>query len=63
MQFFSLGLVKRKVNSTKRAILEELEGRLREVISAIPTKFLRSIDAIPDRLEKIKANGGRHIKF
>ena len=62
--FFLWAWLKEQVYSTKSATLEELEGRLREVISVIPQEFLRrSIDAIPERLDKMQANGGGHIEF
>ena len=44
--------------------LEELEGRIREVMISIPQEFLaKSVDAIPGRLEKLVANKGAHIEF
>lgn len=43
---------------------KKIEGRLREIISAIFHEFLRkSVDTIFLRLEKLQANAGAHIKF
>ncbi|CAM1305628.1 Uncharacterised protein r2_g1547 [Pycnogonum litorale] len=62
--FFLWGWLKEQVYSTKPTTLEELERRIREVISAIPQEFLgRSVDAIPKRLERLEANAGAHIEF
>ena len=62
--FFLWGWLKEQVNSTKRTTLEELEGRIREVMSSIPQEFLvKSVDAVPGRLEKPVANAGVHIEF
>ena len=56
--------LKEQVYSTKRTILNELEGRIREVMSSIPQEFLvKSVDAVPERLEQLVANAGGHIEF
>ena len=53
-----------QVYSTKPKNLEELEGRIREVMSSIPQEFLvKSVDAVHGRLEKLVANDGAHIEF
>ena len=58
------GWLKVLVYSTKPRNLEELEGRMREVMSSIPQGFLvKSLDAVHGRLEKVVANDGAHIEF
>ena len=48
----------------KPMTLEEFEGQLHEIISAIPLEFLRkSVDAIQNRLEQLQENAGAHIVF
>ena len=43
--------------------LEALEGQIREVMSSILQEFLvKSVDAVPSRLEKLMENAGTHIK-
>ena len=45
--FFLWRRLKEQVYSTKPTTLEELEGRLREVMSAIPQEFLvKSVDGV-----------------
>ena len=62
--FFLWGWLKEQVYSTKPKNLEELEGRIREVMSSIPQEFLvKSVDAVHGRLEKLVANDGAHIEF
>ena len=62
--FFLWGWLKEQVYCTKSMTLEELEGRIREVMSSIPQEFLvKSIDVVPGRLEKLVANAGAHIEF
>ena len=62
--FFLWGWLKEQVYSTKPTTLEELEGRIREVMTSIPQEFLvKSVDAVPGRLEKLVANAGSHIEF
>ena len=62
--FFLWGWLKEQVYSTKRTTMDELEGRIREVISSIPQTFLvKSVDAVPERLEQLMANVGVHIEF
>ena len=49
------GWLKEQAYSRKPTTLEELEGRLREVIFTVPVEFLRrSVNAIPERIEKLK---------
>ena len=46
-----------QVCCTKPTTLEELDGRIRGVMSSIPQEFLvKSDDAVPCRLEKLVAN-------
>ena len=62
--FFLWGWLKEQVYSTKSRNLEELERRIREVLSSIPQEFLvKSVDAVHGRLEKLVANDGAHIEF
>ena len=62
--FFLWGWLKKQVYSTKRTTLDELEGRIREVMSSIPQEFLvKSVDAVLERLEQLVANAGAHIEF
>ena len=63
--FFLWYWLKEQVYSTKPRSLEELEGRIREVVmSSIPQEFLmRSVDAVHGRFEKLVANDGAHIEF
>ena len=62
--FFLWGWLKEQVYSKKPTTLEELEGQIRLAISAIPQEFLeRSVQAIPERLEKLQANAGAYIEF
>ena len=58
------GWLKVQVYSTKPRNLEELEGRMHEVMSSIPQEFLvKSFDAVHGRLEKQVANDGASIEF
>ena len=41
----------------------ELKLQLGEAISAIPKEFLRSVDVIFERLEKLQENPGAHIEY
>ena len=60
--FFLWGWLKEQVYSTKRTTLDELEGRIREVMSSILQEFLvKSVDAVPERLEQQVANAGAHF--
>ena len=62
--FFLWDWLKKQVYSTKRTTFDELEGRIREVMSSIPQEFLvKSVDAVPERLEQLVANAGAHIEF
>lgn len=62
--FFLWGWLKDQVYETKPKTLEELEERIQEVMSSIPQEFLvKSVDAIPGRLEKLVAKSGAHIEF
>ena len=62
--FFLWGWLKEQVYSTKPRNLEELEERIREVITSIPQEFLvKSVDAVHSGLEKLVANDGAHIEF
>ena len=56
--------LKVQVYSTKPRNLEELEGRMRKVMSSMPQENLvKSVDAVHGRLEKQVANNGTHIEF
>lgn len=60
---FSLGLVKGASLLYQTNTLEEVEGRI-QIISSIPQKFLmKSVDAIPGRIEKLVEKSGAHIEF
>ena len=62
--FFLWSWLKEQVYSTKRTTLDELEGQIREVMSSTPQEFLvKSVDAVPERLEQLVANAGAHIEF
>ena len=57
------GLVEGASLLYKPTTLEELEGRIREVMFSIPQWFLvKSVDAVPSRLEKLVANVRTHIE-
>ena len=44
--------------------LEELDGRIHEVMTSIPQEFLvKSVDAVPGRLERLVENSGAYIEF
>ena len=62
--FFLWDWLKEQVYSIKRTTLEELEGRIREVMSSISQEFLvKSVDAVPGQLEKLVTNADAHIEF
>ena len=62
--FFLWGWLKEQVYSTKPRNLEELEGRIRKVMTFILQEFLvKSVDSVHGRLEKLVANDGAHIEF
>lgn len=62
--FFLWGWVKEEVYRSKPKTLEELEDRIRGVMSTIPAEFLRkSVDAIPGRLQQLVERAGAHIEF
>ena len=57
-------ILKEEVNCSKPKTLEELEDRIRGVMSTIPAEFLRkSVDAIPGRLQQLVERSGAHIEF
>ena len=52
--FYLWGWLKVQVSPTKPRNLQELEGRIREVMSSIPQEFLvKSVNAVHGRLEKL----------
>ena len=58
------GWLKVQVYSTKPRNLEELEGRMREVMSSIPQEFLvKSVDAVQVRLEEVVASDSANMNF
>ena len=60
--FFLWGWLKEQVYSTKPRNLEELEGRICEVMTSIPQEFLvKSVSAVHGGLEKLVANDGAPI--
>ena len=62
--FFCWGWLKEQIYSTKPRNLEELEERICEVMSSIPQEFfVKSVDAVYGRLEKLVANDSAHIEF
>ena len=62
--FFLWGWLKEQVYSIKPKNLEELEGRICEVMSFVPQEFfVKSVDPDHGWLEKLVANDGAHIEF
>ena len=62
--FYLCGWLKEQVYIIKPTTLVERDGRTREVMSSIPQEFLvKSVDAVPSRLEKLVVNAGTHIEL
>ena len=62
--FFLWDWLKEQVCSITPRNLEELEGRIREVMSFNPQEYLvKSVDAVHGRLEKLVVNDDAHIEL
>ena len=62
--FLLWGWAKEEVYLSKPKTLEELEDRIRGVMSTMPAEFLRKlVDANPGRLQQLVERSGAHIEF
>lgn len=58
------GWAKEEVYRTKPTTLNELEERIRHLLTNVPQEFLlNSVEAIPNRLQSLVKNVGAHVKF
>jgi len=58
------GWAKEEVYRTKYHTLEQLEDRIRKVITNVPNDFLQKIvDSIPGRLRKLVDAAGAYVEF
>ena len=62
--FFLWGWAKEEVYRTKPRTMEQLEDRIRNVITNVPHDFLqKTVDSIPDCLRKLVDATGAYIEF
>ena len=62
--FFLWGWAKEEVYREKPHILEQLEDRIRKVITNVPHDFLqKTVVSIPGRLRKLVDAAGAYIEF
>jgi len=58
------GWAKEEVYRTKPRTVEQLEDRIRNVITNVPHDFLqKTVDSIPGRLRKLVDAAGAYIEF
>jgi hypothetical protein len=56
--------LKEEVYRTKPRTMEQLEDRIRNVITNVPHDFLqKTVDSIPSRLRKLVDAAGAYIEF
>ena len=62
--FFLWGWAKEEVYRTKPHTMEQLEDRIRNVITNVPHDFLqKTVDSIPGGLRKLVDAAGAYIEF
>jgi hypothetical protein len=62
--FFLWGWTKEEVYRTKPTTLNELEDRIRHVLTNVPKEFLqKSVENIPRRLQTLVQNAGAYVEF
>ena len=62
--FFPWGWAKEEVYWAKPRTMEQLEDRIRNVITNVPVDFLqKAVDSIPGRLRKLVDAAGAYIEF
>jgi len=62
--FFLWGWAKEEVYRAKPCTMEQLEDRIRNVITSVPHDFLqKTVDSIPGRLRKLVDAAGAYIEF
>jgi hypothetical protein len=62
--FFLWGWPKEEVYRTKPTTLNELEDRIRHVLTNVPQEFLqKSVETIPRRLQTLVQNVGAYVEF
>jgi hypothetical protein len=61
---FLWGWAKEEVYRTKQETLNELEDRIRHVLTNFPQEFLqKSVENIPHRLQTLVQNAGAYVEF
>ena len=62
--FFLWGWVKEEIYRRRPQTLSELETLIQTVLTSVPLDFLlKSVDAIPQRLQTLVERTGSHIEF
>jgi len=62
--FFLWGWAKEEVYRAKPCTMEEMEDRIRNVITNVPHDFLqKTVDSIPGRLRKLVHAAGAYVEF
>jgi len=62
--FFLWGWAKEEVYQAKPHTMEQLEDRIRNVITSVPHEFLqKTVHSIPGRLRKLVVAAGTYIEF